>query len=170
MYSIGDNVIYGSSGVMTIVDIRRERILSDEREYYVLKFPRAQAGAFTFVPVDNEKLTSMMRPLPSKEEIMEILHSGEIASEEEWVKDNRIRTDRFKQVIERGAYTGKDVEKYIQKTDKRRSDYYHYYTGKEWSDARNYDLCLNSECIGDEGCVRVIKDYIRIRFGEHALD
>jgi len=76
----------------------------------------------------------------------------------------------LRQVIERGAYTGKDVEKYIQKTDKRRSDYYHYYTGKEWSDARNYDLCLNSECIGDEGCVRVIKDYIRIRFGEHALD
>lgn len=102
MYSIGDNVIYGSSGVMKIVDIRRERILSDEREYYVLKSPRAQAGAFTFVPVDNEKLTSMMRHLPTKEEIMEILHSGEIASEEEWVKDNRIRTDRFKQVIERG--------------------------------------------------------------------
>ena len=76
----------------------------------------------------------------------------------------------LRQVIERGAYNGKDVEKYIEKTDKRRSDYYHYYTGKEWSDARNYDLCLNSERLGDEGCVEVIKSYIRIRFGEHALD
>ena len=76
----------------------------------------------------------------------------------------------LRQVVERGAHSGRDVEKFIQKTDKRRSDYYHYYTGHEWSDARNYDLCLNSEKLGDEGCVETIKAYIRIRFGEHALD
>ncbi len=76
----------------------------------------------------------------------------------------------LRQVIERGAHSGKDVEKFIQKTDKRRSEYYHYYTGHDWSDARNYDLCLNSEMLGDEGCVEAIKAYIRIRFGEHALD
>ena len=76
----------------------------------------------------------------------------------------------LRQVIERGAHSGKDVEKFIQKTDKRRSEYYRYYTGHEWSDARNYDLCLNSERLGDEGCVEAIKSYIRIRFGEHALD
>ena len=75
-----------------------------------------------------------------------------------------------RQVIERGAYSGKDVDRFIAKTDKYRSDYYHYYTGQEWTDARNYDLCLNSECLGDEGCVEAIKSYIRIRFGEHALD
>ena len=76
----------------------------------------------------------------------------------------------LRQVIERGAHSGKDVEKYIQQTDKRRSEYYHYYTGHEWSDARNYDLCLNSERLGDKGCVEAIKAYIRIRFGAHALD
>ena len=75
-----------------------------------------------------------------------------------------------RQVIERGAYSGKDVDRFIAKTDKYRSDYYHYYTGQEWTDARNYDLCLNSERLGDEGCVEAIKSYIRIRFGEHALD
>lgn len=75
-----------------------------------------------------------------------------------------------RQVIERGAYSGKDVDRFIQKTDRRRSEYYHYYTGQEWTDARNYDLCLNSEFLGDEGCVEAIKAYIRIRFGAHALD
>ena len=75
-----------------------------------------------------------------------------------------------KQVIERGAYSGKDVDKFIAKTDKSRSDYYYHYTGQEWTDARNYDLCLNSEKLGDEGCVEAIKGYIRLRFGEHALD
>lgn len=75
-----------------------------------------------------------------------------------------------RQVIERGAHSGRDVDRYIQKIDKERSDYYHYYTGQEWTDARNYDLCLNSERLEDEGCVEAIKAYIRVRFGEHALD
>ncbi len=73
-------------------------------------------------------------------------------------------------VIERGAYSGKDVEKYIQKTDKYRADYYHYYTGQNWKDATNYDLCLNSERLGFEGCVEAIKSYARIRFGEQVFD
>jgi len=75
-----------------------------------------------------------------------------------------------RQIIERGAYSGKDIDRYIQKTDKERSDYYHYYTGQEWTDARNYALCINSEKLGDEGCVETIKRYIRVRFGEDALD
>ncbi|MDO4298881.1 MAG: cytidylate kinase-like family protein [Lachnospiraceae bacterium] len=73
----------------------------------------------------------------------------------------------LKQVIERRAYTGKDVEKFIAKTDRYRSDFYRYYTGQEWHDARNYDLCLNSERLGFEGCVKEIKSYINIRFGEN---
>lgn len=72
----------------------------------------------------------------------------------------------LQQSIERGAHAGKDVEKFIQRTDKYRADYYHYYTGQEWNDARNYDLCLNSERLGLEKCVEAIKAYIKIRFGE----
>ena len=72
----------------------------------------------------------------------------------------------LEQAIERGAYNGKDIEKYIQKTDKGRADYYHYYTGQEWTDARNYDLCLNSQKLGFEGCVEAIKAYIAVRFGQ----
>ena len=69
----------------------------------------------------------------------------------------------IKQAIERAAIA-KDVEKYIEKTDQYRSDFYKYYTGQEWTDARNYDLCLNSERLGFEGCVEAIQRYIEIRF------
>lgn len=69
------------------------------------------------------------------------------------------------QAIERRAYVGKDVEKFVEKTDKYRSDFYRYYTGQEWTDARNYDLCLNSERLGFEGAKDAIEDYIRRRFG-----
>jgi cytidylate kinase len=72
----------------------------------------------------------------------------------------------LKQTIERRAYVGKDVEKFIAKTDRYRSDFYRYYTGQDWHDARNYDLCLNSERLGFEGCVEEIKSYIGIRFGK----
>ncbi len=71
-----------------------------------------------------------------------------------------------KQAIERRAFTGKDVEKFVEKTDKYRSDFYRYYTGQEWTDARNYDLCLNSERLGFDGTMEAIKAYMRVRFGK----
>ena len=74
------------------------------------------------------------------------------------------------QAIERGSQNPRDVDRFIQKTDKRRADYYRFYTGHIWNDARNYDLCLNSERLGFEGCVRAIRDYIRIRFEEKPED
>ena len=58
----------------------------------------------------------------------------------------------------------KEMEKFILKTDKFRGDYYHYYTGRTWNDARNYDLCLDSSKLGFEKCVEAIKDYVKIRF------
>ena len=72
----------------------------------------------------------------------------------------------IQQTIERRAYTGKDVEKFIERTDRYRSDFYRFYPGQDWHDARNYDLCLNSERLGFEGCVEEIKSYIGIRFGQ----
>ena len=79
--------------------------------------------------------------------------------------DNVVRVYCIQQTIERRAYVGKDVERFIAKTDKYRSDYYRYYTGREWTDARNYDLCLNSECLGFDKCVEAVKAYIKVRFG-----
>ena len=72
----------------------------------------------------------------------------------------------IKQAVERRAYTGKDVEKFVGRTDKYRSDFYRYYTGQEWTDARNYDLCLNSERLGFEGTMEAIEAYIKVRFGK----
>ena len=58
------------------------------------------------------------------------------------------------------------MEKFIAKTDKYRGEYYHYYTGREWSSALNYDLCLDSSKLGFEKCAEEILSYRKIRFGE----
>lgn len=66
--------------------------------------------------------------------------------------------------MERNSMTEKEMEKFIARTDKYRGDFYHYYTGRSWYDARNYDLCLNSGKLGFEKCVEEIKAYIKVRF------
>ena len=60
----------------------------------------------------------------------------------------------------------KEMQKYIEKTDRFRGDFYRYHTGNEWADARNYDLCLNSGKLGFQKCVEEIKSYIKIRFND----
>lgn len=66
--------------------------------------------------------------------------------------------------MERNSMTTEEMKKFIAVTDKYRADFYRHYTGREWSDARNYDLCLNSGKLGFEKCVEEIKAYIKVRF------
>lgn len=78
--------------------------------------------------------------------------------------DEEFCLERSKEVL--GMMEEKEVRKYIEKTDKYRGDYYKYYTGKEWNDARNYDLCLNSGVLGFAKTVEEIKAYLQVRFGK----
>ena len=70
----------------------------------------------------------------------------------------------LQRAMERSSMNEKEMLKFMAKTDKFRSDYYHYYTGRNWLDAQNYDLCLNSSKLGFEKCVEEIKAYIKVRF------
>lgn len=45
----------------------------------------------------------------------------------------------------------------IEKTERRRASYYNYYTGKNFGDAENYDICLDSNSLGFDVCVEIIK-------------
>lgn len=71
----------------------------------------------------------------------------------------------IKQAAKKLSMSTREIEKYIARTDKRRADYYKYHTGREWTDARNYDLCLDSSKLGFERCVEEIKAYMKVRFG-----
>ena len=54
----------------------------------------------------------------------------------------------------------KQAENLLYKTDKKRANYYSYYTGKEWDSTSNYDLVINTSKIGIDGAVNLIFDYI----------
>lgn len=44
----------------------------------------------------------------------------------------------------------------INKTDKRRSSYYNFYTGNKWGKYDNYDMAINSSTLGIEGTAQLV--------------
>ena len=44
----------------------------------------------------------------------------------------------------------------INKTDKRRSSYYNFYTGNKWGKYDNYDMAINSSALGIEHTAQII--------------
>lgn len=66
--------------------------------------------------------------------------------------------------MERNSMSEREMERYIAKTDRFRAEYYRHYTGRNWDNPRNYDLCLDSSKLSFAKCVEVIKAYIDIRF------
>ena len=65
--------------------------------------------------------------------------------------------------METYEYDYNAAKDYMTKTDKRRANYYNYYSNKKWGAASTYDLCLNRTKLGFDGCVEAIVDYIRLR-------
>lgn len=69
----------------------------------------------------------------------------------------------IRNVIDMYGLSEKEAKKVIEKTDRQRAAYYKYYTGRDWDNARNYDLVLNSSELGFEKCTRIIEQYINIK-------
>ncbi len=65
----------------------------------------------------------------------------------------------------KGITDRREAVKTITATDKERAAYYKAHTGREWIDARNYDLCLNSGDLGFDKCVDIITDFIKVKLG-----
>ncbi len=50
---------------------------------------------------------------------------------------------------------------YINKTDRRRSSYYGFYTGEKWGKYDNYHLAIDTHLFGIEGSAALIADAVR---------
>ena len=99
MYSIGEKVVYGAMGVMEIVDVTEQIIGDVARKYYVLKEYASQSASFTYVPVDNEMLTSQLQPLLTKEEIVAAIKEAKATQPIAWIEENRARSEAYKRIL-----------------------------------------------------------------------
>ena len=73
---------------------------------------------------------------------------------------------RVEQASQKISGSREDVEKFLLKDDKRKQDYYRKFAGGQWSDATNYDLCLNSGKLGFDKCVDAIEAQLKIMLGK----
>jgi cytidylate kinase len=73
-------------------------------------------------------------------------------------------------IMNRNALNWDEAEKLIKKTNKYRTEYYNYYTGEDWKDPKNYDVCLNSGTLGIDHCVDIISNILKTKLaGKAAL-
>ncbi|MBE6708020.1 MAG: hypothetical protein E7578_02105 [Ruminococcaceae bacterium] len=97
MFNVGDNVIYGNTGICIIEDIRLEDFLGKKETYYILR-PLQSKGSMIFCPVNNVKVT--MRKVITKEELDRILtfHNCPTVS---WIENDHERRDCFSAILKR---------------------------------------------------------------------
>ena len=68
---------------------------------------------------------------------------------------------RVKRIMQRRGCDEKKATELLTKTDKRRSSYYNFYTGRKWGQVQNYDLCIDSSVLGIEETARLIAEVAR---------
>lgn len=65
---------------------------------------------------------------------------------------------RCKRAVEEYGDSAENIQKTVLSIDKQRARYCQHYCDKDWDDAENYDLCLNSGTLSLDKCVAIIKD------------
>lgn len=62
--------------------------------------------------------------------------------------------------MDRCMLSRKEAIAQVQSFNNERASYYRYYTDQTWSNAGNYDLCINSTCLSYEECADTIIEYM----------
>ena len=81
------------------------------------------------------------------------------------VKVNVVASEQYcvENIMDRNCISESEARKLIAKTNKYRYDFFKYFTGKEWGNPLNYDMCLNSSSLGIENCVQLIVDSVQAK-------
>ncbi len=69
------------------------------------------------------------------------------------------RVQRLNQITDAEAST------MVDQSDKSRAQYCKTFTGKEWTDARNYDLSIDTSKLGLDKAVELVLDFLKVREG-----
>ncbi len=72
--------------------------------------------------------------------------------------DIAFRKERVKKLY---TVSEKEAEKMIAQSDKERALYYHRFTGREWTDVRQYDISLDTSKIGPDKAIEFIMRYLK---------
>lgn len=71
------------------------------------------------------------------------------------------REDRIKRLCRMHAIQEHAAEEMMDKADKRRAEYYNYYSYKTWGAAATYHLCIDSSVLGIDGTVDFVEEFVK---------
>ena len=74
--------------------------------------------------------------------------------------------NRIKRIMERHSLSSKEAEDLILRTDKKRANYYNFYSNKKWSAADSYHLSVDSGAVGIERTVELIIAFANMKEAE----
>jgi CarD family transcriptional regulator len=100
MFTVGDNLLYGTVGVCTVKEMRREKIGGQWDDYVVLE-PVFQRNATVLVPMSNEKLAGKMQPLLTEPEMTALLATLP-AVDDTWSLSENERQAAFREAVRSG--------------------------------------------------------------------
>mgnify|MGYP002548188601 CR=1 FL=1 len=69
--------------------------------------------------------------------------------------------ERIKRLCQIHSIPESSAKELMIKTDKRRSEYYNYYSFKTWGAATTYHLCIDSSVLGIDGTVEYIEEFVK---------
>lgn len=70
---------------------------------------------------------------------------------------------RIKNLIERDNMSEKEATSAINKADKRRSNFYNFYTSSVWGDVNNYNFCLDTGALSIDECVDMLETFVKTK-------
>lgn len=69
---------------------------------------------------------------------------------------------RAETIAKRNDISISEAKNLATKLDKKRSNYYGYYTSKKWGRSENYDLMIDTTKIGVSGAAKIIEEYVKL--------
>lgn len=99
-YNVNDAVMYGTVGICRITAIETRRLTGKEMEYYILRQINTDRNIF-YVPTNNEKALSFIRPVCSKADVDALIaHMNE--AEPIWIANDIKRKEEYSRIIRDG--------------------------------------------------------------------
>ena len=77
------------------------------------------------------------------------------------------REDRIARLCRLHSISESAAEEKMNKADKRRAEYYNYYSYKTWGAAATYHLCVDSSVLGIDETVGYIEEFVRNKRCDH---
>lgn len=77
--------------------------------------------------------------------------------------------DRVKRAVAEYGLEEKGAADTVRRTDKKRANYYNYYSNRKWGRSSNYHLCVDSSKLGIDGTVQLLTQFIHLALahGKH---